>query len=456
MKGKVLLLNPPGPQTLFRDTICTSLSKANYVWKPRGHVQFSAIIPPDWDAHFIDASLNCLDADEAVRRIRAYQPDIVVAAVSSIVWDKDYAFVTRVRKEFPDVHIVAFGDCLRERYFFDQMRKSADEVILNPFLYDVMNYRSGKFSTFQSIEAIQGLPKRSQPVKTYCSRHELFDNLSYRWPFVKHFRFAGVYTQFGCPMTCAYCSASKTAVTYRPSENVLEELEKVYRDGYREIHFGDDTFGSPKDNAARIMEGMVKRNYKFSWSAYSYPGLYDREYLKLARNSGCHTLVVGIESHNFSLLNQYNRRLTPEFLMEFIENCREFGIELCGDFILGFDEEDEESVRKTIDFALSSGVDYASFNCANPLIGSIIRDRHMKSGLIKEGYFGCDSSYNIPNTARIPSDRLKELRAEAVRRFYMRPGYVFKRLSRIRSFEEFQLRCIEGTGVFKNLFRRVE
>ncbi len=453
MKGKVLLINPPGPRSLFRDTICTSLSKATYVWKPRGHVQFTAIIPPDWDAFFIDASLNGLTTEYVLGRIREYQPSIIVIAISSIVWATDYAFVLKVRETFPDAHIISFGDCLRERYFFDEMRKAADEVILNPFLYDVRNYRQNNFGSFESLQAIQGLPKRSQPIQTWFSRHRLFDNLSYRWPFVKHFRFAGVYTQFGCPMTCSYCSASKTAVTWRPAENVLEELEQVSRQGYKEIHFGDDTFGSPKENAAKIMEGMIKRGYKFSWSAYSYPGLYDKEYLRLARDSGCHTLVVGIASHNFSLLNQYGRRLSGEFISGFIRDCREMGIEICGDFMLGFDEEDEESVRRTIDFALSSGVDYASFNCANPLIGSVIRERHIQEGLIKEGYFGCDSSYNIPNTKRIPGERLKALRSQAVRRFYLRPEYMLNRISRIRSFEELSLRLIEGCGVIRNLLR---
>jgi len=79
----------------------------------------------------------------------------------------------------PGAHIIAFGDCLRERFFFDKMREAADEVILNPFLYDVANYRAKSFSSFDSIEAIQGLPKRSRPVKTYLARHKLFDSKSY-------------------------------------------------------------------------------------------------------------------------------------------------------------------------------------------------------------------------------------------------------------------------------------
>ena len=66
------------------------------------------------------------------------------------------------------------------------------------------------------------------------------------WPFIKHFRFAPVYTQFGCPYSCSYCASSLTSVTIRSIENLKEEIRLIHKEGYREIHFGDETFGNPK------------------------------------------------------------------------------------------------------------------------------------------------------------------------------------------------------------------
>ena len=117
MEERVLLINPPGPKGLFRDTVCSTLSKASYVWKPRGHIQLSSIIPPDWEAKFIDAAINGLSEDTVFDTIKEFKPTVVVTAISSVVWDSDYKFISRIRNEFPKVHIVAFGDAVREKYF---------------------------------------------------------------------------------------------------------------------------------------------------------------------------------------------------------------------------------------------------------------------------------------------------------------------------------------------------
>jgi hypothetical protein len=450
MKEKVLLINPPGPKGLFRDTVCSTLSKASYVWKPRGHILFSSIIPAEWDAAFIDASINGLSKEEVINMIREYQPTVLVVALSSVVWDKDYAFISQVRKIFPLVHMIVFGDAIRERYFFDSAMNIADEAILNPLVYNISTYRLKKFSTFSVINDSQ-IDKKGKEIKTYLPRHKLFDNTAYRWPFVKHFRYAAVYTQFGCPFSCSYCTSSRTSVTYRSADNILDEIDQVYADGYKEIHFGDDTFGSPRENTIKILNGILKKGYRFSWSAYTYPGLVDWEYLKLMHATGCHTLVIGIDSHDFTLLKKYGRPLKQEVLFNFINNCKKLGIDICGDFILGFEEEDEDSILKTIDFAIKSKVDYASFNCANPLFGSSIREQKKEIGIIKEGDFGFDTAgYNIPRTSRISSLRLRELHFLALRRFYFRPGYILRRLFKIRSIEEFMLRAMEGMGVIKN------
>ena len=450
MNERVLLVNPPGPKGLFRDTVCSTLSKASYVWKPRGHIQFSSIIPPDWDARFVDAAINGLSTEQVFDAIGEYKPTLVVVAVSSVVWDKDYEFLSRIKKEFSRVHVVAFGDAVREKYFFDMLLKQIDEVFLNPFTYDIVNYRAKKFSSFAMIEGAQG-SKKNVEVKTYLPRHHLFDNISYRWPFVKHFRYAAVYTQFGCPFCCSYCTSSRTTVTYRPAENVLAEIDQVYADGYKEIHFGDDSFGNPKENTRKILEGILKKNYKISWSAYTYPALADRDYLELMKATGCHTLVTGIDSHDFSLLKKYGRPITKEILLKFLENCKELKIDVCGDFVLGFEEEDEDSILKTIDFAINCKIDYASFNSANPLFGTVIREQKIKGGIIKEGSFGYDTAgYHIPSSTKLRSERLKQLHSRAVKKFYFRPSYIIKRISKIRSFEEFTLRLIEGLGVMKN------
>jgi radical SAM superfamily enzyme YgiQ (UPF0313 family) len=450
MKERVLLINPPGPKGLFRDTVCSTLSKASYVWKPRGHIMASAVIPKDWEVNFIDGSIRGLSQSQMLLLIKEYKPTLIITSTSSEVWEQDYEFISKIRNELKEVYITAFGDALREKYFFDSIKNIVDDVFLNPFTYNVSSYRNNPPLTFEQMYPAR-IDKGGFQIKTGIPRHELFDNLSYRWPFSKHYRYGAVYSQFGCPFTCSYCTSSRTTVTYRQPESILEEIEGLHRDKYKEIHFGDDTFGNPKDNTVKILAGMEKQKYKFSWSAYTYPGLVDFEFLKLMKATGCHTLVVGIDSYDFSLLKKYGRSVPRDILLKFIANCKKLNIDVCGDFILGFEEEDEEAILKTIKFAVDLGIAYASFNCANPLFGTSIREQKKEAGIIKDDSFGFDTAgYNIPSSKKISSERLKELHSLAVKRFYLRPAYLIKRLAGIRSLEELSLRFTDGVGVFKN------
>jgi radical SAM superfamily enzyme YgiQ (UPF0313 family) len=383
--------------------------------------------------------------------IETYNPSIAVVALSSITWDKDYDFVSKLRTKFPGIHITVFSDTVCDEYFFNLIMRVADEAFLDPFTYDIVNYRLKSFSSFNRIKSYLG-NKKAKLVETHLPRHELFDSTLYRWPFVKHSRYAAVYTQFGCPYVCTYCPLGAMSVSYRSADNVLAEIQQIYKNGYKEIQFGDETFGTPKENIIKILHGMKDAGYKFSWSAYTYPGLVDFDYLSLMKDSGCHTLVIGIDSCDFSLLRKYRRQIDKDIILRFLENARRLNIDVCGDFILGFEEEDEEQVLNTIKFALSCGLDYASFNVACPLFTSYIREQKKKAGFIRDNTFGFDTAgFNIVRTQKLNKRQLRQLHSLAVRKFYLRPGYILKRISKIRSLEEFILRFIEGIGVLRNV-----
>ena len=108
MSENILLINPPGPKQLFRDTTCSTVSKANYVWKPRGHIQFSTIIPPDWEYNFIDASIDSLSPEQVYDAIAKNKPNIIVMAMSSVIWDQDLAFLKGIKNMFPDIYCIVF------------------------------------------------------------------------------------------------------------------------------------------------------------------------------------------------------------------------------------------------------------------------------------------------------------------------------------------------------------
>ncbi len=446
--SRLLFVNPPGPRYLYRGTICTYLSKARYVWKPKDFILISGTIPPDWDVRFLDASIHRLDIEETLRRIDAESPERLILALSSLHWEGDLAFLKRLRERQPKAHLTLFGEVLLEAAFLEQARPFADAILLNPVQYSVEE---------------KGFPgpdekplKAGKAVALGIPRHALFDNRRYRWPFNRLFRYAAVYTQYGCPYSCSYCTEAITSVAWRPAEGVLEELRMLRRDGYRELHLGDASFGFPKPNAMQLLKGMVDGRMGFGWSAYTYPALADRDMLELMKASGCHTLVIGIDTADFDLLKPYGRRLSMDRLRRFLEDCRQLGIDVCGDFILGFDGETEEDVKRTIALMLSLQLAYVSINIATPVIGSSLRQKARREHRLDERAPGFDQSGDsILGTGRISPARLRTLRRGATLAFYARPSYLWRRLTGVRGLEHLAIQGLEASALAVNTLRHL-
>lgn len=452
---KLAFINPPGPRYLYRGTICTYISKARYVWKPKDFILLSSIVPPEWDVEFLDASINKINTESAIAWAKEQDADAFVLAMSSIAWPTDFEFLKALRAKFPQTKIVVFGEVFLEPSLIQEAKKYADHIIFDPLRSELPALLT------QGTEAAwphrsNGSRKETRELRTGIPRHALFDNTHYRWPFVKHFRFASVYTQFGCPFVCSYCTESITNVTYRPADIVLQEMALIKSLGYKELQIGDASFGHPRENAVKILEGMIREKFGFIWSSYTYPGLADEKMLDLMAASGCHTLVIGIDSADGALLQKYGRNLPQGRIRDFVANCHKRNIGVCGDLILGFKEDTKESCLKTIELAVELDLDYASFNIATPMMGSSIREEYQKTGMVEIGQTGFDTAglNSVKGTENLTQRDLVWLRNHAVERFYMRPSYVWKHLRRARTLEELLIKANEGIGVFVNLIKQ--
>lgn len=457
--GPVVFINPPGHAKLYRSSTCTYVSKANYIWQPQDFLTLSARIPRSLELSFFDCSVNGWDEAMFFARLGSYSPALAVIALSSIVYEQDILFLKHFRERFPDARVLVLGDIFLEKNFWDKGLEYADGLILNPMDIDIAEYITTGASSSPNLvlkgasAAVPEINSKSAPRKVSIGvpRHELFLSRSYRFPFAHAYLYSTVSTQFGCPFQCRYCTQCKIPVTYRSHEGVLEELELISRLGVREIFFGDPSFGFPRENAEKILEGMVSGGLKFGWSCYANPGLIDRKFLALMKQAGCHTVIIGIEDEDMDMLRErFQRNLTRPRLLEFSSNCRQLKVRVCGDFIIGLNS-DEKAVIKMVDFARCLDLDYASFNIFIPLFGSRVREELIRDGAIDPLSVGVDTS----GTYGKDHERLLMLRNMAIKKFYLRPSYLLKRLAGIRGPEELMIHFEEMIAMLKNhLFRK--
>lgn len=95
---------------------------------------------------------------------------------------------------------------------------------------------------------------------------------------------------------------SKFPNYYRSYDEIIEEMKEVASLGIREIYMGDRSFGLPLMNVMKLLQGMIDQRFNFSWSTYFHPNQYTPELLQKMKESGCHTIIVGIENSDQSTL----------------------------------------------------------------------------------------------------------------------------------------------------------
>lgn len=451
---RVLLLNPPGDKLYIRSNYCSKVSKSNSVHEPIDLVILSGLVAESFPLSVLDCIAEGIDVETAIKKIAELDPQVIITLVGSASWTNDVSFLSRL-KESHQAIILASGDELMEGgEEILAAHNFLEAIILDYTSREAVDYIKGRRSglnhiLFRGHGASPYLSKKAIEFEIPVPRHELFPLKRYNFPFRRHFPVASVLTDFGCPYTCAFCIFGQLGFKLRKIENVLEELQYLTSLGVREIVFGDQTFAAERERTIRLAEKMQLFKPLFSWSCYSRADVLDRPLLKLLKRSGCHTIIIGVESGHDHILKKYHKGLTTARIKETIRLCREVGLQTVATFIIGLPGETEEEALETIKFAKGLGGDFASFNTPVPRQRTPLRqeariNKWLIPGKKDMDQSGTDSSLSTPG---ISAGRLKELRRQAEREFYLRPGFLVKRFLSLRSMTSFLNEIREGIGL---------
>ena len=115
-------------------------------------------------------------------------------------------------------------------------------------------------------------------------------------------------------MKCSYCTyifLNGPGVRLRKSWVILDEIEDLITNhGVRLIHFTDPVFNIPEDHARLICEGIIDRKLKFKWIAWFNEKILNREFIKLAVDSGCSEFAFSPDGFDNTTLKNLNKNIT--------------------------------------------------------------------------------------------------------------------------------------------------
>jgi len=187
-----------------------------------------------------------------------------------------------------------------------------------------------------------------------------------------------VQTSRGCPFDCSFCSVTGMfgkKYRFRSTENIIAELRR-YNDRRNLIFFYDDNFTADRRRAKDLLEAMIRERFKFKWTTQVRADVAkDLELVRLMKQAGCHTLYIGFESVNPESLKAMKKKQTGEEIAEAIKILRRHRINIHGMFVYGFDEDDWETVKRTVKFAKRSKLNSTQFLILTPLPGSEFFDK---------------------------------------------------------------------------------
>jgi len=239
---------------------------------------------------------------------------------------------------------------------------------------------------------------------------------------------------------------------YRPVDNVMAELQYLKKIGINELFFIDQSFAVKRERALQLCEEMTGEKMQFGWVCYSRVDLIDRELLRVMKKAGCHTIIFGVESASSAILKSYHKGYTKKDILETFRLCRDEGVRTVATFILGLPEETLETAHETVEFLKSIDCDFASFNVAVPRAGTGLRQNAIRDGLIADTEEIMDQSGTtiaMP-THHLTAEQVRDLKTTALRRFYLRPSYLLRRLLGIRSIYELREQLYEGFSLLRD------
>jgi len=441
---KILLLNPPGERLYQRDYYCSKVSKAAYLFHPTDLLILSGILATRHSVEVLDALAEGLKPEDALQRIARIDPQVVISLCGAVSWPEDSSFFVKLKAWNQDLRLMVSGDLVLEgaKSFPDDA--GAVDALLLDFTSD---------SALRWIEGGEGeeisqvfyrrdggwvgralASEKAQNFTIPVPRHDLFPADRYRFPLLRRRRFATLLTDYGCRYKCRFCVTGQLGYKCRPVANVLEELAVLAESGYRELYLNDQTFATDRQRAVELLMAMIEGEYRFGWACWSRVDLVDADLLDLMRRAGCHTIMFGAETDDAATLAAWRKGVTPQQVSAAMQICRQAGIRTLATFMLGLPGQDAAACRQTVEFACRCGCDFASFNVPVPRLGTDLRRQALHEKWIDSGDLVFDQSGIVAamGNGLLSAREIMDLRHHAVRRFYLRPGYLFSRLAALR------------------------
>jgi len=244
-------------------------------------------------------------------------------------------------------------------------------------------------------------------------------------------------TSRGCVHNCFFCHDSESVYRARSISNVIEEFKEMQRMGIKDVILYDQDFGTEKERAIRLCREIVKHRIKIFLSCNLSIESFDKELVHEMKKAGFWKIFYGIESASLKNYRLIDKQLGIKKIKKVVTMTDKLGIQVFGSFIFGFPGDTKRDLLEVIGLAKSLPLSYAKFVSLSPWPGKEIFSNLKKYGKIVS-HNPADMAMNNVNFVphNMTKSELEKILRLAYKKFYIRPGYMLKRLLQIETIED--------------------
>jgi len=430
IRPKLLLLDPYPRNNPYRMTA----SERRSIWFPKLSLPvIAAYTPPTWDIELVD---------EAVADINFDTPcDLVGLSIMTCYAPRAYEIADEFRRRGKKV--VLGG--VHPTYCPDEALRHCDAIVCGEaedlWPQVVADVEAGTLKRIYRMDQFPALSDYKPP------RIELLSPDSYMTRLCS-------FTTRGCHFDCEFCSVSPfngKTTRRRPVPEVIEELkhakewlrsdiiERMTRGsllnalttslkiwvGLEEgsiVAFVDDLHNSHRAYCRELWQALKSLNIKWGCQSTLFLG-DDPEMVKLAADSGCVSVFVGMESLSDDSLDETNKGFNQVRKFENqIKMFHDHGIMVNPGLVFGFDNDDESVFETAVEFLTRNKVELAYFNVLTPLPGTALFERYKREGRIfDQDWSKYDGKHVVYKPKRMTPEQLQEGFFWANHQFYSWP-----------------------------------
>lgn len=393
---KILFVYPEYPVTYwgFQYALKFVSKKAGY--PPLGLLTVAAMLPDSYEKKLIDMNVTKLKEKDIL------WADYVF--ISAMVVQRKSAREVIERCKKLGVKTVAGGPLFTEENEefddVDHLLLNEGELTVPHFIHDLE-----EGSPVHIYNTDQWADLRATPVPL--------------WSLLNRKKYASMNIQYsrGCPFNCEFCNITSLyghTPRTKDSGQLISELNALYISGWRgNVFFVDDNFiGNKKKLKEEILPALIKwmegKRYPFKFYTEASINLADDdELMQMMVKCGFDCVFIGIETPNEESLVECSKiQNENRDLIKCVKKIQNFGLQVQGGFIVGFDNDKDAIFERMVNFIQESGIVTAMVGLLNAPKGTRLYKRLDGEGRLLKGFTGDNTDFTLNFVPKMDKEKL--------------------------------------------------